>query len=436
MYISKYFILLILFGLIPISISILFDMFLVVFILYNLLLVLLFLIDLLITPGKNYFELERICDEKFSLGAKNYIAISIRNNSKYNLNFEATDEIPVHFKVYNRFLNIFVTANNTNMSKYNIIPQKRGEFTFGKIDIRYIGLLKLCIRSFKFDKTCNYKVYPNLRDLSTVDFITLKKISLIEGSKKNRAYLAGTEFESLREYAEGDDYKKLNWIASAKYNTLIVNNYEPEKNQNVYILLDSSRVMNSEINYIKKLDYAINASLLLADFVIKKGDKTGLLVFDSKIRKYVHSGKGKGHFQLFADNLYNVHENMVSADYKNAFLFLSKKETRQGLICIFTEIYNKEEAQNLTKVLKLFSKKHTCLIITIRDKRIYEIANSSLEENNNLYHKTAASKIINERENAIKIFNNSGITCIDVPPDKLSVEIVNKYLSVKQMQGF
>src|SRR5690606_27128796 len=123
---------------------------------------------------------------------------------------------------------------------------------FGKIHIKYNGILKLCSKKYWYDVTENYKVYPKLKDLSKYGLKIINKNHLIHGVKKVKSHGGGTEFESLREYSEGDDYRKINWLATARANKLIVNTYEPEKNQQVMIMLDSSRVMNSEIEYIKK----------------------------------------------------------------------------------------------------------------------------------------------------------------------------------------
>jgi uncharacterized protein (DUF58 family) len=265
---------------------------------------------------------------------------------------------------------------------------------------------------------------------------TIKKANLIDGMKKNKFYGIGTEFETLREYSTGDDYRKINWMATARRNKYIVNTYEPEKNQQVYILLDSSRVMNSEINNIKKLDYSINSSLLLADIALKKGDKTGLMVFDSQIRRFVNPGKGTGHFNLLANNLYNVTENIVTADYNNALVYLCNKQKRRTLLCIFTEIFNIDEAKSLVKALSTYARRHVPLLITIKDMRLYENVHAKISEENDIYIKGAALKLIDDREKIMKIFNQAGIATIDVPPDKLSVEVVNKYMTMKATMKF
>lgn len=391
----------------------------------------LWIVDVVITPGKKMFEIERICQEKFSLGAENEVCIRVRNNSDYILHVKLKDEIPEFFKMSNDCIKIKVLPHQQNEGMYIIIPEKRGQFTFGNIHSRYNGILRMCSKIAVYNTIQNYKVYPNMKDLRRYSLAALQKNMLMQGMKKAKVYGMGTEFESLKEYNEGDDYRKINWLATARMNKLIVNSYEPEKNQQIFIMLDSSRVMNSEINNIKKLDYAVNSSFLLTDVAIKKGDNTGLLVFDSCVRRFVKPGKGQGQFQLIAENLYNVEENLVTADYKGALEYLNRYQKRRSLLCIFTELFNTDEALSLANALKGLAQRHMPLIITIKDMRLYEIADSQVKDSNDVYMKAAAIKLIREREKIQKIFQSVGIPSLDVPPDKLSIEVVNKYLNIK-----
>ncbi|HOV26627.1 MAG TPA: DUF58 domain-containing protein [Pseudobacteroides sp.] len=430
---SKTFAGLIILGIVPIILGAFFGMSLHVFILYNLILSGLLIVDFIITPGADSLDVKRECDRKLSMGSENIIKILIRNNSSHILNIEARDEVPCYMDVIGGTLNIKSMPHYENSGSYKVIPQKRGEYTFGDISIRYRGVLKLCMKYGSFDTKEDLKVYPNLKDLKRYSFASLRKNLILIGNKKMKTYGMGTEFESLREYSEGDDYRKVNWMATARSSKLIVNNYEPERNQQVYILLDSSRVMNTEINYIKKLDYAINSAFLLAEIAGKKGDNIGLMVFDKDVKRFVKSGKGMTHFSIMAENLYNVEENFVTADYDNALFYFCKRQRRRSLLCIFTDLFNSQEALSLVKALKTVGRNHVPLVITIKDMRVYEMADNKINTVADIYDKCAALKEVDEREKIQKIFESAGIASIDVPPDKLSMEVVNKYLNIKAM---
>ncbi|MFZ5988599.1 MAG: DUF58 domain-containing protein [Bacillota bacterium] len=430
---SKLFSLLVVLGIIPVLIGSLIGLEFYVFILYNLILAALFIIDYKITPRSKDLEITRLCDDKLSMGTENEITINIRNNSNYFINIEAIDEVPQYMETRKRVVKLKAVPHYETEGKYTVVPQKRGEYTFGRVHIKYNGVLRLCSKKGLYDLSNSYKVYPNLKDLSKFGLAAIKKSQLIQGIKKVRSYGGGTEFESLREYNEGDDYRKINWPATARANKFIVNTYEPEKNQQVMIMLDSSRVMNSEINYIKKLDYCINAAFLLADVAIKKGDNAGVMVFDSSVKRFIKPGKGAGQFQLIADNLYNVEENFVSADYRGALTYLNQNQKRRSLLCIFTELFNADEALQLASALKGLARHHIPLVITIKDMRLYALSEVNIKQTNDIYLKTSSIKLIKEREKVQKIFQNSGIAVLDVPPDKLSIEVVNRYLAMKTM---
>lgn len=418
-------------GIIPVILASIVGLEFYAFLMYNIIMISLLVIDFRLTPGKKLLEVERVCYEKLSMGTENEIGISIRNNSEYLLNIEAIDEVPPYMKNEEGVVAISVAPHYEATGKYIVVPEKRGEYTFGKIHLRYRGVMGLCVKTGVYNLEKKYKVYPNLRDLSKYGLAAIKKSQLIHGVKKNKSYGIGTEFESLREYTEGDDYRKINWLATARSNKLIVNTYEHEKNQQIMIMLDSSRVMNSEINYIKKLDYCINAAFLLADVALKKGDNAGVMVFDSTVKRFIKPGKGTGQFHLIAENLYNVEENFVSADYMGALNYLNQNHKRRSLLCIFTELFNADEAMQLATALKSLARHHLPLVITIKDMRLYEYADGTIKDSKEFFTKVAAMKLIDEREKIRKILNDFSIAVVDVPPDKLSIEVVNKYLYLK-----
>ena len=430
---SRLFAILVLAGVIPVLAGSLIGGAFIISLAYDFILTVLLAVDLIITPSARVLEVRRDCDERFSLAAENEIAVRIRNNSSHALKIDFRDDIPPCFECRYEKGKIKALPHAESTGRFFVKPQKRGEFPFGKLHIRYDGVMGLCSKRGIFDLEKSYKVYPNLRDIRKYNLRALKKNLVLEGGRKAGIYGSGTEFESLREYVEGDDYRKINWMATARYGRVTVNAYEPEKNQQVFIMLDSSRIMNAEINRIKKLDYAINSAFILADAVIGNGDKTGLVVFDSDVRRFVKPGKGTGHFRFIADSLYNIEENYVTADYERALVYLGGYQKRRSLLCIFTELFNPDEALRLAAALKSAAKRHIPVVITIKDTRVYEIAERPVRNEDDVFQKSAAIRLAEERERTKAVLRNSGIATVDVPPDKLSLEAINRYLAMKAM---
>jgi uncharacterized protein (DUF58 family) len=390
-----------------------------------------YLFDLFLTPSKNDIFIEREMEKKFSIGMNNLVKIKIGNKSKHYANIFLKDEKLSNFDIDKEEFNVKLNPFDAKEIEYYLIPNKRGEFYLNYLYIKIEGNLNLCKRYFKYKLIDTFEVYPNIKDLSKINLVTLKKSSLTDKMKNRKIYGNGSEFESLRDYLIGDNYKNINWSASARLNKLIVNNLEPERNQQVYILIDSSRVMNTKVNSIKKLDHAINSAVLLSKFVIENGDNIGVAVFDSSVNVYIKAQKGKKHFTNILNKLYNVKGKLVSADYVNVFSYINNRESKKSIVFIFTEHFNLEDSKRLISGMKVFMRKFTPVVISIKDTRVDNLINKYVLKDNDLYLKAASIKLNKEREKSKKIIKNMGIKCLDIEPDKLSMDLINSYLQMK-----
>jgi uncharacterized protein (DUF58 family) len=193
---------------------------------------------------------------------------------------ELKDEVPeFHFKTENKIMSGVVSPREKKDFSYVVVPMKRGSYTFKNLHIRYKGRLRLCMRIYKVDLSKEYKVYPNLKNLRKYRMTICNNRLFKQGQKTLRLLGRGTAFESLREYVPGDDYRKINWKATARSSKPIVNQYEPEKNQHVYMFIDTGRPMSYTIRGYRKLDMVVNTSLVLSDIINQNGDKSALLLF-------------------------------------------------------------------------------------------------------------------------------------------------------------
>ena len=147
-----------------------------------------------------------------------------------------------------------------------------------------------------------------MEDMRNKNLIIASRKKLTVGLQKIRRLGIGTEFESIRDYTPADDYRHINWNVTAREGRLFVNQYEPERNRHIYLMIDASRVMAEEIGGISRLDYAVNTAFLVAETILYRGDNIGLIAFDNEIRRVVKTGKGMPHFQKLADSMYNIGE--------------------------------------------------------------------------------------------------------------------------------
>lgn len=402
------------------------------FVLVNLILLSLWLYDMIVTPSVKNFEVSRALEVKLSLAVVNDVVITVRNKSNYGLEVYVTDDVPRFFNHTLPLEKKYIPAHGEMTYEYSVTPLKRGEFFFPAIHIQYRGLLGLCFKKKKFETFEHYKVYPNMKALSDYRISSLNRNMFMQGLKKTRTASSGGDFDSLREYTVGDDFRRINWSATARKGDLIMNTYTPEKNQHVAVMLDCSRVMNSEINGIKKLDYSINSAFLLADYVIRGGDNIGLMVFDSEVRRYLNPAKGPAQFDAIADNLYNIEANELSASYDEVIKAYAVKQKRRSLIFIFTELFNSEEAIRFSQAVRKNLSKHMVFTITINDPRIAELAELKPQNKKDIYVKAAAVKINDERKKIRAVLTSAGILNTDISPDKLSLEVVGRYIDIKR----
>lgn len=435
--ITKRFIFLMGSGIIITIIGYFFGFALSAFIFCNIICFALLVIDYIISPSPDALEIERIGNEKLSLFQEENITISIYNKSPKDIFVEIIDEIPdFHFDADKKPVGKYIQPHRKEIFEYRVIPKKRGAFTFGKVHVRYEGPLKLCKKQFKEDLSKEYKVYPNLKDLRKHKLGAYNSIIHKDGRKEMKLLGRGTEFESLREYVYGDEYRKINWKATARENRPIINQYEPEKNQHVYAMIDAGRPMSYSIRGHSKLDIAINTGLLLCDIVNQNGDQSGLVTFSTEVHGFIPPGKGSVHRNSLMEALYHIEHTKSTSNYEEVFFFFKGKERRRSLICLFTDFDTIEEAEDMMKVLPSISKNNIVIIVLIKDENLEKLAKTAIKKEEDAYIKAVAIEMLHDRKKAISMLNTKGIMCIECEPEKIASDVINKYIYVKNRMHF
>jgi len=402
------------------------------FIIYNLICVALLIIDYYISINNLDVFVERIGEKKLSIYEKETMVIQLYNKSNYKLCVELKDEIPdFYFRSENKIMKGVVEPLQKKNFQYFVYPTKRGAFTFGNIHVKCRGKLKLCTKIFKVNLDQEYKVYPNMKNLRKYKLNMCNNRSLRQGKNTLKMIGKGTSFESLREYEAGDEYRKINWKATARGNKPILNQYEPEKNQHVHILIDTGRSMSYSIRGFRKLDLVVNTALVLSDIVNQNGDKSGLMVFNTKIDNMIMPGKGVLHRGKIMDALYHIDNTNKTSNYDEAFYYLKRKERHRSIVFFFTDFSTVEEAESILKVLPAISKSNLVIIIIIKNESIEVIGSLKIKNKEDLFNKGVALEMIDERRKIINLINRKGILCVECSPEKLEYTVINKYIQVK-----
>ena len=432
MVVTKRFIKLICLGAVLILASYFIGLTVPVFILFNTIAIVLLAVDYFTMDNKASFEIERVGRDKLSIFEREEISFSFYNKADRSYYIEMKDEVPdFHFEVGEAVMSGVVGPHHKQIFNYRVTPKKRGVFKFHALHVRYEGRFKLCRRQFKVNMQREYKVYPNLNNLKKYRLLVCKNKKYQEGQRLQRMLGRGTSFESLREYVNGDEYRKINWSATARENKPIVNQYEPEKNQHVHILIDTGRTMSYTLRGNRKLDMAVNTALVLSDIVNENGDQSALMVFNTAVQTMLMPGKGVGHRSSMMEALYHVDYTMETSNYEEAFFLLKKKERHRSIVFLFTDFDMKEEAEEMLKVLPIISKNNVVVLILIKNEKLEEMAQIKARDKEQLFDKAVAIELLEDRRKLIKVLNKLGIMCVECKPEEIELAAINKYMMVK-----
>ena len=397
----------------------------------NLALLSVFGADWLITPLPSQVSARRSCEEKLSLNAHNLVEIRLRNRASDPLALEIKDDPPHLFDVSRRVIPLTLPAASETTASYTTTPRRRGNYEFGDIDVRYLSRFKLFRRQTRIAQRMAVKVYPNLLELRKYSILARRGRFTEAGLKHSKLYGEGARFESLRDYLPDDDFRRINWKATARMGRPVSEEYEPERSQDITIMLDCGRMMTADIRDMSKLDYAMNAALMLAYVSTMKGDKVGLVAFSDNVEAYLPPQGGKRQVYRVVEALYNISPKMRQPDYEKAFALVESKLHKRSLIVVFTDLIDAEISRTLTAYLPLLRSRHLVLCITLRDSGVMGLADQLPDTIEDVYQKAVAGQLLLEQQNALSKLHQGGVLVLDAAPEDLSVAAINRYLELK-----
>ena len=388
-------------------------------------------LDWRFTPKPTTLEIARINEPKLSIGVPNKITLALHNGSDRTLNMTLRDEFPLDFPSDALYLNTKLAPDEVQELEYHVRPLKRGDYRFGNINVRYGSALGSFIRQTAIPFEEVVKVYPNVMDVRKYDMLARKGMLFELGLRSAKVYGSGTEFERLRDYTPDDEFRRINWKASARRNKLIAAEYETERSQYVMAVLDTGRLMRPTIGDLAKLDYAINAALMLSYVAMIKGDYIGMLSFADHVGRYVQPRRGKAQFYQMLEMLYNLPSQPVEPDYGRALSYLGLKNKRRSLVVLFTDLSTSDAARPLINHLGRLAKTHLPVCVVMSDPNVVEYAGKEVTASHDVYERAVAEMVLDERRVVLDTLNQAGVYTIDVPANKLTVAVINKYLELK-----
>ncbi len=399
--------------------------------LYVLLVLALFALDWRLAGGIRRFEISRQHDTKLSLGAENPVQLEVRNRGRRGTTIQVRDEPPDDFEIETRMLAGAAPPRGSWQAVYHVRPLRRGDYQFGDLNLRWDGPLGLIVRQARVEAAGPVKVYPNLLDVRRYDLLLRRNRLQEMGLRHTRRFGEGTEFERLREYLPDDEFRRIEWKATARRNRPVTIEYETERSQSVVAVLDTGRMMQSPVDRMAKLDHVINAVLLLAYVATGKGDKVGLMTFADNVTHFIGPRQGRGQFYRMLEALYAVEAQPVEPDYRRALSYLALKQRKRALVVIFTDLSGGLSMQSLISHVSVLARRSLPLVVTISDPDIHAAARQRPHDSLTAHQRVAAGQLLDERQVTLDNLRRRGVLILDVPANQLSMAVVNRYLELK-----
>jgi uncharacterized protein (DUF58 family) len=421
---------------VPIFLATLLAPFLIIAVLYVVVLVAVVIYDALKAPRRDDFHVSRSHDARLSLAEANPVEIDVRwerggDYPQRPVRLWVRDETPPEIPSDQVAFAGSIAPGSTWSGQYHLSPRRRGDYPFGNIVVRLESFLGLLVRQHSYSGGDPARVYPNLRAIRRYDLLARRGRLHEAGLRRTRERGGGTEFERLRDYLPDDDFRRINWKATARRRQPVTVEYEVERSQNMLIVLDTGRLMGTPIQDMLKLDYAINAALMLAYVGMEMGDRTGLVVFADDVQQYIPLARGQRQFQLMIEQLYKVGTQPVEADPGRALRYLARRQLKRSLIVLFTDISETADHAPLLAALGLLARRHLPVCVMMSNPDIVRLAAMTPTDSQQAYEKVVAQRLLDERRTIIERLERQGAMVLDVPAEQLTSSIINRYLEIK-----
>ena len=391
-----------------------------------------FMVDyLFLFSQKLGIQAQRILPEKMSNGDQNSIKIDLKNNYPFPIKAKIIDEIPFQFQKRDFLIERKLGKQKNVLLEYILEPKERGEYSFGNLNIFVSSKAGFVSRRFTFQKNATLPSYSSFIHLRKYELMALQNEFLLGGIKKIRKLGHTMEFEQIKEYVPGDDVRTINWKATSKRNHLMVNQFQDEKSQRIYMLIDKGRTMQMPFKGLSLLDYSINATMALSHIILKKYDKAGMMTFSKKTENKVAAENKSGQLRKISEALYNVQTNFYESDFSRLYQDVKFSLGQRSLVLLFTNFETLDAVNRQMKYLRGIAKNHLLVIVFFKNSELQDLIHKNSENMQEVYDQIIAEKFEFEKKLIIQELRKYGIFTVYTAPENLSIEVINKYLEIK-----
>ncbi len=364
----------------------------------------------------------------------NLFNISVKNSHFQSLSlFFLFDTGPEFSREYSR-KPFTIAPYKTESFSIRVFCFRRGSYTIDNLFVSYSSIMGLFKFYSKVKIDVSVKILPFVpADKNPFSIMRLGRRDPA-GHQKNRIYGDGSHFELLRDYNKGDEYSRIDWKATARKGKPITRVYRTENRLSLAIMLDCGRLLSSSQGYKTLLDFAVDSALTLSYSALKWGDSISLTGFADNIITHIPPSKDLRAINRINYSLSTLDNEIIESDYKKAFGYIGSVLSKRSLIVLFTDIYDDSNIKIYKKCLSVLSRKHSILIVLLRDKKLFDLCDKKVPTYESLYTKIAAIDLANRREKTIREIKKIGVSVLDLYPEEVNSEVINEYSRIK-MKG-
>lgn len=386
---------------------------------------------LLIFSHKKGFTAQRLLADRFSIGDENKVLLQLRNDYRFPVRVSIIDEMPFQFQERKWIRKAKLESRQLKMLEYQLRPLSRGEYIFNDTLVYVQAPLGLIKRRYRFSATQTVKVYPSFIQMRRYQLLAVSNRLQEAGVKKIRRLGHSMEFEQIKDYVRGDDFRTINWKATARKGNLMVNNFTDERSQQIYCLINKGRIMKMPFDGLTLLDYAINASLVLSNVALIRQDRAGIISFEKQVDSFLPADKKPTQMNLILETLYRQQTAYLEPDFENLFSVIRNRISNRSLLVLFTNFESLESLNREMPALKRMAHYHLLLVVFFENSELKSLTNQKATSLEGIYIKTIAEKFAYEKRQMVKELHKNGIPSILTTPANLTVNTINRYLELK-----
>jgi uncharacterized protein (DUF58 family) len=389
-------------------------------------------IDLARLPQPDRLVVERTWGGPPSLSNNVQVTLEIRNQSKVYVSCRVIDDVPHSLIAEPPQIEIKAGAHDAGSASYTVRPLERGDVKLGAAYLRYQSGSHFAERWARASLDQTVRVFPDLEDAKRHN-IYLSRARQIELERRLiRQRGVGREFESLREYQPGDEFRNICWTATARRGKHVTKLFQVERSPAVWSVMDAGRLLRARVGELSKLDLSVNAALSLAQIALYSGDRTGLIVYGRNIQQRVGLGRGLSHMRSIIECLASVREESAEADHLRAAATLLQLQKQRALIIWVTDLADTSMTPEVIESASQILSKHLLLFAVIAQTDLNELSARYPAGADEMYEIAAAQEMVHRRESLINKVRNRGALALEIAPSRLTTELVNQYLKVKE----